>query len=297
MRTAIALLSLFICYSAKSSDIKNDVLKQIKKIHTTAKTAGEVKSKNCKPPLKGAPNKINSGYVRGQFGEKIKISVLSKRYAFDLFKEISNLKHIPFRYPEDGCYARAHEISHFLEKKGIISGKIFIEGDLKVKTKNSPKGYAQWHFHVASTIKVKEGNKEVTYVFDPSLFNKPVTIDEWFSIQTNHPPSKSRFKKPKKVSINHFKKRVHLNSQNKKNLKISEMKPFAHNKISSVKAYNSSKRYNAGKFYTLYQTSRFRYRPNDENKEPKRYNPSHLQEAKAMLKLHLEVQRKREIQK
>lgn len=101
-------------------------------------------------------------------------------------------EHIPFRYPEDGCHARAHEMSQLLEKMGYITGKVFIEGNLRVETKNSPKGYVEWWYHVAPIILVETRGKLEPYVIDPSVFDKPVPAEEWFAIQTRHPGGERR---------------------------------------------------------------------------------------------------------
>ena len=92
-------------------------------------------------------------------GKPFKISVLTEETAEKIFKEMAEQKHIPFCYPEDGCYARAHEMTRLMEKKGVIAGKVFIEGDLKVETTNSPKGYVEWWYHVAPLVAIKKENK------------------------------------------------------------------------------------------------------------------------------------------
>ena len=124
-------------------------------------------------------------------GKSFKISLLTPKQAEDIFKEMAEQKNIPFCYPEDGCYARAHEMTRLMEKKGIISGKIFLEGDLKVETKNTPKGYVEWWFHVVPLVAVKKGDKIVLSVIDPSIASSPLTIEEWVAKQTSHPKGKA----------------------------------------------------------------------------------------------------------
>lgn len=117
------------------------------------------------------------------------VSVLSYDELDKIFKMLASQEYIPFKYPEDGCYARAHEMSRILEEKGIITAKVFIEGNLRVETTNSPKGYVEWWYHVAPVVKVKEAGKEAIYVIDPSIFNKPMPVEKWFEIQTSHDPN------------------------------------------------------------------------------------------------------------
>ena len=78
-------------------------------------------------------------------------------------------------------------MSRLLEKKKVVTGKIFVEGDLKVTTKNAPQGYVEWWYHVAPIVMI-EGNdhKRHMVVIDPSIFDHPVTPDEWIAIQTLH---------------------------------------------------------------------------------------------------------------
>ncbi len=118
-------------------------------------------------------------------GKKQPIAVVSEEYAQELFQEMAKRKDIPFKYPEDGCYARAHKMSILLDKKGVIVAKVFVEGDLKVITSNSPKGFVEWWYHVAPIIKVKKDNKEKIYVIDPSLFDHAVPLEQWVKIQTS----------------------------------------------------------------------------------------------------------------
>ncbi len=123
-------------------------------------------------------------------GKSFKISILTPKQTEDIFREMAGQKNIPFCYPEDGCYARAHEMTRLMEKKGIISGKLFLEGELKVETKNTPKGYVEWWFHVVPLVAVKKGDKIVLSVIDPSIASSPLTIEEWVAKQTSHPKGK-----------------------------------------------------------------------------------------------------------
>ncbi len=119
------------------------------------------------------------------------ISILSLNKLQEYFQELKSNNNIPFGYPEDGCYARAHEMSMILDKKGITTGKVFIEGDLRVDTNNSPKGYVEWWYHVAPIVFVNQNNKLVPYVLGPSLFDKAVPLSDWTKIQTKHNPKQN----------------------------------------------------------------------------------------------------------
>ena len=165
----------------------NRVVKQFEHVEQDLKKAGVVPGNPCDKANVSRP-KVELSTVIDAKGNQIDISLVSKEYAKELFDEMAAQKHIPFDYPQDGCYARAHEMSRLLEKKGVITTKVFVEGDLRVATKNSPNGYVEWWYHVAPIIKVRDGDKEELYVFDPSIFDRPVTIKEWTEIQTKHSP-------------------------------------------------------------------------------------------------------------
>lgn len=166
---------------------------------------------------------ITNDQASDQSGQQIEMSSISMKKAMKLFKKIAEDKKIPFGYPEDGCYARAHMMAKLLEKKGVISGKIFIEGDLRVNTKNSPKGYVEWWYHVAPVIKIKENGVEKNYVFDPSLFDRPVPVEDWVSTQTSHEGGRrDEVYATKRFNYYPNEKNLNLNSYDSKD--ISSMK-------------------------------------------------------------------------
>jgi hypothetical protein len=86
---------------------------------------------------------------------------------------------IPFAYPDDGCWGRAHEMSRLMIAAGTTPEKVWIFGSLRTPTINHPNCQVNWGWHVAPTVTV---NGVVT-VIDPSLFPGPVTRDQWKSVQ------------------------------------------------------------------------------------------------------------------
>lgn len=90
---------------------------------------------------------------------------------------------IPFTYPDDGCWARAHEMARLMIAAGITPDKIWNYASagrrLRVSSANKPDCVVEWGWHVAPTL-VAGG---VTYVIDPALFGGPVTQDTWRSVQ------------------------------------------------------------------------------------------------------------------
>ncbi|MGO1055069.1 protein-glutamine glutaminase family protein [Crossiella sp. CA198] len=86
---------------------------------------------------------------------------------------------IPFTYPDDGCWGRAHEMARLMIANGITPDKVWIRGSLRVNSANKPDCVVGWGWHVAPTL-VAGG---VTYVIDPALFDGPVTQDTWKGVQ------------------------------------------------------------------------------------------------------------------
>jgi hypothetical protein len=88
---------------------------------------------------------------------------------------------IPFLYPDDGCFARAHEMCRLMIKMGLNPGKVWIEGNLHVETNNNPFCYVSWDWHVAPTLCVRGPGFLQTQqlVIDPALFSSPVSKATW----------------------------------------------------------------------------------------------------------------------
>ena len=95
---------------------------------------------------------------------------------------------IPFLYPDDGCWGRAHEMYRLILAAGVTSRKIWIYGSLVTNTRNNPACVVYWGWHVASTVCVRglgifgwffRSRK----VIDPSLFTGPVSEATWKSVQ------------------------------------------------------------------------------------------------------------------
>ena len=92
---------------------------------------------------------------------------------------------IPFLYPDDGCWARAHEMCRLMINVGLMPRKVWIQGSLHVNTKNNPNCAVYWGWHVAPTLCVRTswffGSQRM--VIDPSLFTTPVSKTTWKGVQ------------------------------------------------------------------------------------------------------------------
>jgi Glutaminase len=90
---------------------------------------------------------------------------------------------IPFTYPDDGCWGRAHEMCRLIIAQGIQPDKVWIYGGLHVSSANKPDCTVLWNWHVAPTLAVSTASGTQTYVIDPSLFPGPVTQATWAGVQ------------------------------------------------------------------------------------------------------------------
>lgn len=89
------------------------------------------------------------------------------------------LRRSSWLYPDDGCFDRASlAVMNLLKFKAAAPNKIFVFGDLKVVTPNSPQGEVSWWYHVAPIVQVN-GEK---YVLDPAIEPRhPLKLDDWLS--------------------------------------------------------------------------------------------------------------------
>jgi hypothetical protein len=94
---------------------------------------------------------------------------------------------IPFLYPDDGCWGRAHEMCRLMIAMGYWPKKVWIQGNLHTPTRNNPNCFVDWGWHVAPTLCVRQSCLIFVWsaqmVIDPSLFTGPVTQAAWKSVQ------------------------------------------------------------------------------------------------------------------
>lgn len=81
---------------------------------------------------------------------------------------------IPFLFPDDGCWGRAHEMCRLMIADGAQPEKVWIRGSLKPSSQNHPgcsfPGWRGWGWHVAPTLQVNTASGIKTWVVDPALF-------------------------------------------------------------------------------------------------------------------------------
>jgi hypothetical protein len=125
-------------------------------------------------------------------------SVVSEAQAAQLFNDMAATSCdpatvpppcIPFLFPDDGCYARAHEMVRLMRLQGIEAEKIWIfassDSSLKPATSNHPNCQVGWWYHVAPTLQVNTSSGIEKRVIDPSLMTGPATADAWRTRQAD----------------------------------------------------------------------------------------------------------------
>ena len=124
--------------------------------------------------------------VKDLHGRNTSVSVVNDEFALKLFQEMTVQRKIPFGFPEDGCYARAHEMSYQLDKKKIETAKIFATGLFRLDNGKAESGIVTWGFHVAPVLIVDDGKTKSLLVIDPSLFLEPASVEDWLMKLTSH---------------------------------------------------------------------------------------------------------------
>ncbi len=119
--------------------------------------------------------------------QKLPPGVITPEQLQTLFRQMAAQRDIAFRFPADGCYARAHLMIRRMQQLGYRPYKVwtFANGlNLHVKTRNHPRGYVEWAYHVAPYLRVRYPDGKIyAMVIDPSLFPGPVGIATWVKAQ------------------------------------------------------------------------------------------------------------------
>nr|WP_257019505.1 protein-glutamine glutaminase family protein [Streptomyces sp. TLI_235] len=142
-------------------------------------------------------------YIRN--GELWERPVVDEHDALDLFHQLSELHYraadgsdarIPFDFPDDGCYDRAHLMAVRLTELGIANRKIFVQhrtmdgaAGLVVNSQNAARTgmlepqQVSWGFHVAVVIDVdiNDNGRPEPMVIDPSMADRPLLVDHWMA--------------------------------------------------------------------------------------------------------------------
>ncbi len=96
---------------------------------------------------------------------------------------------IPFLYPDNGCWIRAHIMCHLMRTGGPDTTTnppedpqkiwIYFSGSKPIPTANHPDCCVPWGWHVAPTLQVIQPGGNETWVVDPSVSPVPELMDDW----------------------------------------------------------------------------------------------------------------------
>ncbi len=104
---------------------------------------------------------------------------------------------IPFQYVIDGCYARAHEMRRIITTRyGYCCEKVFsfaVDNFDRLAVRANKWGgcCVTWWYHVAPLVRVRVNLRklrvraDLAMVIDPGIFDKPVLLSSWLSVQEN----------------------------------------------------------------------------------------------------------------
>lgn len=116
---------------------------------------------------------------------------LTRQQAQERFDKFKCREDIPWDYPQDCCYNRAHVMAKELRAEGVDVGKVWnyapaprVGNPLRVATPHDRSGCVEWRYHVAPTIPIMDSKGNVgRMVIDPSITDGPITPDQWKALQ------------------------------------------------------------------------------------------------------------------
>lgn len=125
------------------------------------------------------------GAAYGQ-GWPAEISVVSEIEIQAIFKDLALHEEVPWGEPE-GCWAKAQQISLWLEERGLVTGKTFVEGNIFF---SAPGLDAFWTFHVAPVLLVRTAAGDQPFVLDLFMAREPLPYKSWLARVTGDRRSK-----------------------------------------------------------------------------------------------------------
>ncbi len=129
-----------------------------------------------------------SVYWRDQLKRLAPLPAPTWESALTLFDHLADQREITYGFAASGCQARAHLMCREMVALGHLPGKAWIFESFGPLTVYLPGRSAMdpvnWCFHVAPTLEVDCGAPHgiTPMVFDPSLFDGPVTPQQWCEV-------------------------------------------------------------------------------------------------------------------
>jgi hypothetical protein len=136
--------------------------------------------------------------IKSQFTDEVfKVSVLSQSEAEELFAKFTKNSLMHFNLVSDGCYARAYLMIAAAQLKEVYMVKRVVEvinkteATINITIPNQP-WILRWYYHVAPMLYVRNENSNTIQemIFDPSLFNRPITKNEFIEALSNNKRAK-----------------------------------------------------------------------------------------------------------
>lgn len=128
-------------------------------------------------------------------GEQYKVSVLTESELNDFYQFVSTRSYIPYHVKWDGCFGRTYLMIIVGNRKNIEMGKLVVDvvnRESEVIEVMSPdhQWKLRWYYHVAPFVYVEKdsGHLELR-ILDPSLFQRPVTRQEFVDKLTTTNPA------------------------------------------------------------------------------------------------------------
>jgi hypothetical protein len=124
---------------------------------------------------------MKKGSIQDLFNDVADRPVLTVARAVSLFDWLADMEDIAFGFHNEGCYARAHIMCCRLFEKNYAPEKAWaFEGERRLKVILPEGGKGDWCYHVAPALDVRwEDGRVEKMVFDPGLFNGPVSLADW----------------------------------------------------------------------------------------------------------------------
>lgn len=231
----LIILAIFVSLGLEANEL---LVPNIKKIHEAVKKTGTSPCATCDGQT--AQTERTADLDSPHNRKTIKLSVLSPARAQEVFNLLRDDEDNSFNYTIEGCFARAHRMAQLMDEMGIISGKAIVDGKFYMVSKYGEYG---WSFHMASVVLVPDkNNKLIPTVFDPALFNHPVSFEEW---------KKRLMKDPKsELYSDYFTSRFHYGPDTR-HIDLSE---YNEDELEEAKKTNRDNR-RMGEMLTMFETA------------------------------------------
>lgn len=111
------------------------------------------------------------------------VGTLDRQQAQALFRQFCFQDDLALHAPQDGCFARCHLMCIRLRQMGVQVRRAWAfpqpKTRLHARAIGAKSGVIEWDWHVAPLVPMRVGDQVEWVVFDPCLFTRPVSLEEW----------------------------------------------------------------------------------------------------------------------